>query len=139
MLYVITPLLAWFVAGSLKFTINFFLHRQNAFKHVGLGGFPSTHTTVVMSTVQVVGLREGLSSSAYIIALTLAVIVIIDAMDLRQRIGRHAERLNALSDDRMEKLREKIGHRWYEVMGGIFVGILVGTFVHGLASIVGAV
>ena len=47
--YALTPLLAWLVAGILKFTINSIKARQLAFGLIGYGGLPSNHSAIVSS------------------------------------------------------------------------------------------
>lgn len=134
MIYLIAPFAAWFVAGSLKFAINFLIHRKKALSHVGLGGFPSNHTTIVVTMASLVAFKEGIDSAGFGVAITLAVIVVIDAMDLRRRIGHHAEKINSLTPEASEKLREKVGHRWSEVLGGAVLGWGIGFYL-GAASL----
>lgn len=120
--YLITPFICWLIAGSMKFAINSLRRGQPATAHIGYGGFPSNHTTIVSGMAALVGLKEGIDTAAFGVALTLAFIVVIDALDLRNHIGRHARTINALSGDAEEKLRERLGHSVVEVMGGVVVG-----------------
>ena len=87
--YALAPILGYLAAGSLKFLINSVRDRGPAFGRIGLGGAVSTHTTIVWTTCWLVGLRDGFDRPAFSVALTLAVIVMIDALDLRRRIGHH--------------------------------------------------
>src|SRR5688572_13118625 len=88
--YVIAPFLGWLVAGSLKLAINSLRSRRLAWDQLGLGGLPSTHTAVVSSTAILIGLRAGLNTALFAVAVTLAIIVILDALHLRREVGAHA-------------------------------------------------
>ena len=58
--YLITPFLAWLVAGCLKFLINSIKAKQLAFGLIGYGGLPSNHSAIVSSMVALIALRKGL-------------------------------------------------------------------------------
>lgn len=122
--FVIAPFFGWLVAGSLKFAINTFRLRAPAWKQVGYGGMPSTHTTIVSTTALVIGMRAGWNTPVFASAAAMAFIVILDAVSLRRQIGAHARAINALSakDATYRAVRERIGHHWTEVLGGIVVG-----------------
>lgn len=124
MIYFLMPFAAWFVAGSLKYAINRIRFGSRANELIGYGGFPSTHTSIVSTVVWYIALTEGINASVFGVALTVAFIVLIDALSLRKNIEKHAKILNQMiSSD--ERLREKIGHTPVEVCGGIFTGLLV--------------
>lgn len=122
--YLLAPALGYLAAGSLKFAINTLRDRQAAFGRIGLGGAVSTHTTIVSTTAWLIAFREGIGHPAFGVALTLAVIVVIDAMDLRQKVGSHVGVLKVLFPDRAEvaALRDRLGHRPVEVLNGIGLG-----------------
>ena len=132
--YIVTPFIAWLVAGSLKFLINSAKAGQWAFGHIGYGGMPSNHSAIVSSTATLIALREGIQNPAFGVAVTLAFIVIMDANTLRREIGKHAATLNrlALSDDPKETktLRERMGHSKLEIASGIFVGVIVAQLLN---------
>ncbi len=128
-LYLFTPFCAWVVAGGLKFLVNSIKSKRLAFHQIGYGGMPSSHTAIVSSVVAMTAFREGVESSAFVLSLTLAFIVIMDAMDLRRKIGQHAERLNQLAPA-LPKLRERVGHSPVEVLAGVLTGIFTATLIH---------
>lgn len=132
-IYIITPFSAWVIAGGMKFLINSIKSRQLAFHQIGYGGMPSSHSAIVCSVAAMVAFREGVESSVFVLALTLAFIVMMDAMDLRRKIGQHAERLNLLSSD-LPKLRERVGHTPVEVLAGVLTGIITATLIHTIAQ-----
>ena len=129
--YAITPFLAWFTAGILKFTINSIKAKQLAFRLIGYGGMPSNHSAIVSSMAMLIALKQGIEHSAFGVAITVAFIVMLDANSLRREIGRHAVAINqALSADFEHKhLRERMGHTRLEIAAGIVVGSVVAVFV----------
>ena len=124
--YVIAPLVGWLAAGSLKFAVNSLRGGAPAWRQIGYGGMPSTHTAIVSTTAVLVGLKEGWNTPALAVAATLAVIVMLDATSLRGHIAAHARALNSLTagDPSQAPVRERIGHRWSEVAAGAVVGAL---------------
>ena len=137
MKYVLAPFVGWVAAGSLKFLLNTLASGKLAFHQVGLGRMPSTHTTVVCTTAALVGFGEGVATPVFAIALTLALVVIIDALDLRRRLESHAVAINRLGLERPEwnELRERLGHRPTEVLAGIILGVALGWVLASFDSL----
>ena len=122
--YLITPFIAWLVAGSLKFLINSIKAKKLAFNLIGYGGLPSNHSAIVCSAVAIIAIREGINAPSFCVALTLAFIVMLDANSLRRQIGKQAQVINQLNLDKsMPPLRERMGHTKIELMAGLIVGI----------------
>lgn len=130
--YVLAPFTAWFVAGSLKLAINFLRSGRLAWDQVGLGGLPSNHTAVVSSTAILIGLREGIHTALFAVAVTLAIIVMLDALNLRREVGAHAAALNQLLQHhpRRPRFREHVGHQRVEVLVGLLVGLGCALLLH---------
>lgn len=125
--YLITPFLAWLVAGCLKFLINSIKAKQLAFGLIGYGGLPSNHSAIVSSMVALIAFKEGIDTPAFGVALTLAFIVMLDANSLRRAVGKHAVAINKLAKDDPEyqQLRERMGHTKIEILAGVIVGIII--------------
>jgi acid phosphatase family membrane protein YuiD len=125
--YLLTPFLAWLIAGCLKFLINSMKAKKLAFGLIGYGGLPSNHSAIVSSMVTLIALKEGIDTPAFGVALTLAFIVMLDANSLRRAVGKHAVEINKLAKDDPEYqlLRERMGHTKIEILAGISVGLLV--------------
>lgn len=125
--YVLTPFLAWLVAGCSKFAINSLKARKPAFGLIGYGGLPSNHSSIVSSMAALIAFKQGLDEPAFGVAVTLAFIVMLDANSLRQQVGRHASAINNLAMGSVEHkpLRERMGHSRVEIAAGILVGIFV--------------
>jgi acid phosphatase family membrane protein YuiD len=135
--YLLTPFLAWLVAGSLKFLINSFKAGEPAFGLVGYGGLPSNHSSIVSSTAALIALREGIASPMFGIAVTLAFIVMLDANSLRRQVGKQAAAINRLaggSEGHMP-LRERMGHSRIEILAGIATGIAVAWVVDAIGRL----
>jgi acid phosphatase family membrane protein YuiD len=131
--YLITPFVAWFVAGSLKFLINSLIVKKAATHLIGYGGLPSNHSAIVSSMAALIGLREGIAHPAFGVAVTLAFIVMLDAASLRKQIGKHASALNQLvkqQDRSSPQLRERMGHTTVEIGAGVSLGLVVAMAVN---------
>lgn len=135
--YPVAPIATWVAAGSCKFLMNSVRRRRLAFDRIGLGGAPSTHTSIVIAMLTLVMLREGLATPATGIAATLALIVIIDATDLRRKVGLHASQLQRLfpADEECRRLRTSIGHTLPEILAGIAVGACCGGALFAFSAL----
>lgn len=122
--YLIVLLITWLINGSLKFAVNLFFHKSKAISLVGYGGFPSTHTAVVVSMLSYVGFSHGFDNPVIAALLVLLWVTINDAASLRIRIGKHAEHLNEIDPEKSH--RERIGHKMHEIVAGAIVGGAIG-------------
>lgn len=129
--YLIAPILAWLVAGCLKFIINSIKAKQFAFALIGYGGLPSNHSAIVSSIVALIAFKEGIDTPTFGVALTLAFIVLLDANSLRRAVGKHAAAINKLAENNseFEPLRERMGHTKVEILAGVIVGAILGFFL----------
>lgn len=130
--YLLTPFIAWLVAGCLKFLVNTIAARKLAFGLIGYGGLPSNHSAIVSSMATLIALKEGIQHPAFGVAITLGFIVILDASSLRKQVGKQATTLNALTktlNPKQPKLRERMGHTPSEILAGVLTGLCVAYFV----------
>ncbi len=132
--YIVTPFIAWLIAGSSKFVINSIRAKSAAFKQIGYGGFPSNHTSIVTSIAWLIAIKEGLESPALGVAIALSFIVILDATSLRAKVGAHAKRLNAMTPHE-KPLRERLGHTPIEILGGILTGLFTALIIDYMAPL----
>jgi hypothetical protein len=128
--YLLTPFLAWLIAGCSKFAINCLCERRLAFDLIGYGGLPSNHSAITGSMVALIALKEGIDTPAFGVAVTLTYIVILDAGSLRRQIGLHAGAINALTPQNSRKLRERMGHSPLEIAAGLVVGALSAALMY---------
>lgn len=100
---------------------------------ISTGGMPSSHSALVTSLTASIYLYEGVGLY-FAISLTLALVVIHDAMGIRLEASKHAMMLNAINEklgletDHINKgkaLKEPLGHFPIEVFAGFLLGILV--------------
>lgn len=128
-LFAAVPMIAWVVSGCLKFAINSIKHGKSARDHIGNGGFPSTHTSVVSSVTMLIGFAAGWDSPMFGLGVAVMMIVMIDATGVRRAVGENSRWINVLSSrnpgGETAKLREKQGHSRIEIAGGLAVGTLV--------------
>ena len=136
--YLVTPFLAWFVAGCLKFAINSARAGTWAFGQIGYGGLPSNHAAIVSSMAALIALEEGISHPAFGVALALGFVVMLDAASLRRQVGRQAEAINRLGENAgvPAGLRERMGHSKVEIGAGVLVGAAVAYAVHVLGGVI---
>lgn len=133
-LTLICPIVAFIIAQGTKAIIRS-TKRKLEFRDIfSYSDMPSGHTAVVTSLATIIALRHGIDSSFFAITFVFALIVIVDAVGLRNYLGQHGKTLNILVKDLDEdsfldfsypKLLEKIGHTPAQVLVGAIVGILV--------------
>lgn len=129
---IIVSFISWFVAQSLKITIEGIMHKRIDFSRmISSGGMPSSHSALVTSMSTAIGLSEGFNSSIFALALGFACIVMYDASGVRLAVGKQAKILNQILEDAQnhhfeaEKLKELIGHTPIQVFAGGLLGILI--------------
>lgn len=136
---IIAPLLAGVIVEILKFVLpgnHRHFSKKNLFSYSGM---PSGHAALTSSLTLAIGLQEGFSSPLFGFSLIFALLIMRDAIGLRNYLGHHGAILNILikdlkDDDVLEQhyphLRENIGHTNIQVIAGIFVGMLVAYLSH---------
>lgn len=125
-------LAAGFGAQLLKLLILFFRHKTLSWHDlVVTGGMPSSHSAFVVSLASIVFLEEGVST-AFVISLVLALIVLRDAFGVRRTVGMEGKQIEKLL--KLHKLKSKfhysMGHTPLEVVVGALIGMLtsIGIF-----------
>ncbi|SHN78439.1 divergent PAP2 family protein [Desulfitobacterium chlororespirans] len=134
----ISAMIAWLIAQTLKLIINFSIHRTFDVAFLfSSGGFPSSHSATVSALAIGVGKYYGWSSPIFAIAAIFGMIVMYDAAGVRRAAGKQAEVINQLVEGlyqqmthlSQERLKELIGHTPFEVFAGAIVGIIVGVLM----------
>ncbi len=135
----ISAISAAVIAQLLKPLFYYIRHREWHWTLIkDSGGFPSSHSALVSALAISVGLNEQFRSPIFAVTLTMAVIVIYDAANVRYYSGQNAKVTQQLIKDLKEKypdlfndpvyetkLKQVLGHKWREVIGGIILGMLV--------------
>ncbi len=138
-LIILTP----FFSAATAQIIKIMLSRRNKMKLIDLikfsyAGMPSGHSAFVSSLATIIGLTQGITSPIFALTLAFTVIVINDALKLRQYLGQQGAIVNVLIKDLKEDqfldekypiLKERIGHTKIEVIAGCLLGIAIGIII----------
>ena len=132
----ITSAVAWLCSQILKTIIHLIINKKLVWERLlGDGGMPSSHSATVTSAAVTTGLLYGWDSPFFALAGILALIVMHDAMGVRQETGKQAKVINNmlelfnsmgrgdLSPD--ETLKEFVGHTRRQVYAGALLGIII--------------
>ncbi len=122
----------WLIAQIVKPIIEYIRKRKiNLRLLVSAGGMPSSHSASVCALATAVGIQEKLTSTAFAVALVLAIIVMYDAAGVRRAAMMQARILNQIIDELFQghpisetRLRELLGHTPIEVFAGAILGIV---------------
>ncbi|MFZ2299700.1 MAG: divergent PAP2 family protein, partial [Candidatus Moraniibacteriota bacterium] len=126
----LVPIMVGILTQVIKFTLYTIKHGfdlEYAFTH---GHMPSAHTSLVVSLLVTVAYYEGIHTGTFALAAVLAFIVIDDAARIRMYLGDQGRYLNMLVEqlgiekDKFPRLKERVGHRVSEVVGGALVGLV---------------
>lgn len=127
-------ILAWFAAQGMKVVFTAILeHRWDFSRLTGLGGMPSSHSSVVCSLATAVGIAKGFYSVEFAMSVLFAFVVMTDAAGVRRAAGKQAAVLNRVVQEMLssgkspttEKLKELLGHTPFEVVVGALLGVLI--------------
>lgn len=132
----ITSAVAWLCSQVLKTIIHFIVNKQLIWERLlGDGGMPSSHSATVTSAAITTGMLYGWDSPLFALAGIVALIVMHDAMGVRQETGKQAKVINSMLElfDSMgrgdltpdETLKEFVGHTRRQVYAGALLGILI--------------
>lgn len=133
---VLIPLIAIIATQVVKFIIEAFRHELRWSSLLEYGGMPSAHTAFVVALDTVIWRQEGLTSPAFAVAVVFSLLIIRDAIGLRQVLGLHGRTLNLLIKELPDQEEQKFPQRLLERLGHTplqaFVGGVMG-FIIGLA------
>ena len=136
---IISSLIACALAQFAKTIFYYFKSGKWDLKWViASGGFPSSHSSTVTALALSIGLQDGFETTTFAIASILAFIVMYDACHVRYYSGKNIELTQQLIKDiekmtdielvepiYQEKLKNVLGHKLREVLGGIVIGIVI--------------
>ena len=131
MKYIVIPLLVGIITQCIKFIIETIKTKKIDIIRLfdGMGGMPSTHSSLVSSLSTIIYLNYGMESPLTSIAIIFSLIVIYDSMGIRYESGRQAQLLNRLTDS---NLKEQLGHKPLETLVGVFLGIVLAILINML-------
>ena len=119
---IVIPFIAILLAEVAKMLVDLFSKRQKI-RFLQSGGMPSGHSAFVAALVVAAANREGIGSTAFMVSAVIALVVMYDAIHLRNEAGKHAKMLNRLNPQ--AKLEESLGHTRAEVIVGAVFGALI--------------
>ena len=135
----ISAITGWLVAQVLKSIIHIIVNKQFvAERLVGGGGMPSSHSATVCAMATAAGIRYGGGSFEFAIAAIFAIVVMYDAMGVRQETGKQGKILNEMMEiftqmgkniDAEKALKEFVGHTPLQVLMGAILGIAIAVLI----------
>jgi acid phosphatase family membrane protein YuiD len=134
---------AWLVSQLSKAIIHLIITKRFQWDRLfGDGGMPSSHSATVTAVAVMTGLRCGWDSPIFAIAAILAVIVMHDAMGVRQETGKQAKVINSMVElinsfgrgelTPEETLKEFVGHTRRQVVVGAVLGGVIALVMNGI-------
>lgn len=138
----ISSITGWLIAQVLKtiihacFTKDFVAERL-----VGGGGMPSSHSATVCALSTATVMQYGPGSFEFAMAAIFSLVVMYDAIGVRQETGKQAKVLNDMIElfthmgknvDVEKQLKEFIGHTPLQVLCGGILGILTAFVIMNL-------
>ena len=135
--------IAWLLSQVSKAIIYLIINKRFQWDRLfGDGGMPSSHSATVTAVAISTGLTAGWDSAIFAVAAVLALIVMHDAMGVRQETGKQAkvinsmvELLNSLGRGELtpeETLKEFVGHTRRQVVVGAVLGAVVALLMNGI-------
>ena len=135
----VTALLSKILAQVLKTVVYYYRTGKWDFHWViASGGFPSSHSSTVTALSLSIGIQEGFDSAIFAVTTIFSFIVMYDACHVRYYSGKNIELTQQLVKDLremtglhfddpiyQEKLKNVLGHKFVEVIGGFVVGLAV--------------
>ena len=135
----VTALLSNKLAQVLKTVVYYYRTGKWDFHWViASGGFPSSHSSTVTALSLSIGIQEGFDSAIFAVTTIFSFIVMYDACHVRYYSGKNIELTQQLVKDLremtglhfddpiyQEKLKNVLGHKFVEVIGGFVVGLAV--------------
>lgn len=131
---VFIPLMVGIITQITKFIIYSIKHGIDWGYFFTHGHMPSMHSALVTSLVIVVGYMDGIDTAVFAFTLVFALIILDDALRIRMHLGDQGRYLNMmvealeLDKEKYPRLKERMGHRWSEVIVGILYGIILTIF-----------
>jgi uncharacterized protein len=135
---ILAPLISMFVVQSIKLATdgikgNFTVKDM----FTAYGGMPSSHTAVVSSLCAMVAYKTGINSAAFAVAFVFSVIVISDAITLRQVVDNNSNsirklvsKLPASEQKEYPENPRDIKHTVPQVLVGGLLGFIIAFILH---------
>lgn len=132
--YLLAILSAWIVAQGVKYFVN--AAQTRTFRRLrqlySSGDMPSAHSASTVALVVVIGLRDGMGTPVFALAVLFASIVMYDAVMVRRSSGEQGAALQMLIKEVKSTIvnpRAAKGHTPVEVLAGAVLGLIIGVVV----------
>lgn len=133
--YLLAVIAGWIVAQGLKYIIIALKHRDFSYvRQLYLSGnMPSAHSASAVALATIVGLKDGIDSALFAIALLFTTVVMYDAVMVRRSVGEQGiavqELIRLAKDKKIVIPRAARGHTPLEVLVGAALGAVLGYIV----------
>ena len=131
---------SWLGAQFLKTLIHLIYGRIKSLKDLlenmfwKTGGMPSSHSAVVTAVTTAIGIKEGTTSSIFMLSLLITFITMRDAVGVRRSSGVQSQKINELGRELKQNeilkeykpIKEVNGHSPMQVIMGALLGVLIG-------------
>lgn len=107
------------------------------------GGFPSSHTALVIGLTLAIAYQYGFTSVYFYISFVFSLTVIYDAANVRYYSGQNIKMTKQLIADietltqhqltnpvYQQKIKDVLGHKWVEIFGGLLLGFVVASTLY---------
>ena len=136
----LSGIFSWLGAQFLKTLIHLIYGRIKSLKDLlenmfwKTGGMPSSHSAVVTAVTTGIGIKEGVQSSVFMLALLITFITMRDAVGVRRSSGVQSQKINEIGRELKENeclkdykpIKEVNGHTPMQVIMGALLGVLIG-------------
>ena len=132
--YIIAIILSWVVAQGTKYIITVIKNGTlRGFRQLYLSGnMPSAHSATVVAVATIIGLENGVDSAIFGLAVTVAGVVMYDAVMVRRSVGEQGASIQQLIKETKSHItlpRAAKGHTPLEVVVGAVLGLVIGVVV----------
>lgn len=132
--YLIIPFITSILCQCIKVLIETIKSKKFMLERLldGMGGMPSTHSTLVSSLSTLVYINHGSNGILFAITIFLSLIIIYDSMGIRYESSKMAKVVNNIAST---NLRERLGHKPVECLVGVIFGIVVTSILNYIFSL----
>jgi len=136
--YIIAGVAGWVLSQLSKYVVaSFKVGKMASVIQLYLSGhMPSAHSATVIAVLVVIGLKDGIGSGLFGLALVFASVVLYDAMMVRRSSGEQGVAITGLIKETKSKVplpRVAIGHTPLEVAVGSLLGCIVGIVTYSIS------
>jgi len=135
--YLLSAFVAWATAELVKYILSGFKTgrwlRSSPLFHSG--NMPSVHTATTVALATSVGLKNGVDSAEFAIALLFMAVVAYDAMGVRRAAGEQGLALKRLLKPGTPRPYHALGHKPLEVAAGAAIGLIIALTVAFITTV----